>query len=536
MLTHDTDIDTDDVQRLILRASKKQQVHHVFVKFLNSVAGKQFVLYLVKRVTWMSDKLDNQRPEVSVGFSFKGLEAMNVPDGYLHIFRYLAPAYSQGAGVRAAEHLGDVRADATRFWNEEFLPENSHAVITIHSQANDNETTNDTSTLPVIKDLIKANPDIEATAILYGCHLDTPRQTEYESEEDNEWYSSIKGPSNDALDADSTVWVHFGYRDGLSSNKIRTCKDQGTGPNIHEPGELLLGEQRNTGDNPWALVERSTRVRRFFKHSSFGALRVVEQDEKSFRAQVETWGRKLQREWQAPDSLATFVRAKLCGRWPNGQIVRTEDTSGKQPEPIQQTNDLRGGNFDYSSEEAGVDATSSDSEVANRDPTRKLNDPTGCGCPFASHIRRMNPRNNDGTQARPRPLFRRGVPYGPWYIKNKNEDTPRGLLGLFFCSDLHAQFEHVLGKWADQRPLGNPGDRNLKDPLIGAHSNSRDSFTITRGTPDRNESFQSSNINDFKPFVRTRGTLYCFYPSKQALLELCNDEWLDDKDIPWLRR
>ena len=86
----------------------------------------------------------------------------------------------------------------------------------------------------------------------------------------------------------------------------------------------------------------------------------------------------------------------------------------------------------------------------------------------------MNPRSGTGdggervAHVRPRPLFRRGMPYGPWF-DDKTQDEERGLLGLFFCTDLADQFEHLLLAEAD-RPYVLPVTQpNRLDDQVGDH-------------------------------------------------------------------
>ena len=79
-------------------------------------------------------------PLVSLGLSFRGLEALNVPDGYLHVFRRLSPAFAEGAPARAVRHLGDIGASAPGFWDEAFRLEDAHAVVTLHGTENGCET------------------------------------------------------------------------------------------------------------------------------------------------------------------------------------------------------------------------------------------------------------------------------------------------------------------------------------------------------------------------------------------------------------
>lgn len=518
-------VSTDDVQALLLQASKVNHVLHVFVRYQDPSAGREFLKKLESSICWGKMTIAGGRTlpkyEVSVGITFKGLQALGVPESHLHIFRRLAPAFAEGAVVRAAERLGDVGASSAKYWDKFFSPENIHTIVTIHSSSDSAVGVREWAEHTLLADLDEHTiSHISLTAFLAGERLKPP----VSSDEDTAAKKDGVDPWHDVKEekfaraenaASPPMWVHFGYRDGLTSNRIRTRKDQLKARNLHEPGELLLGEQRNAGDNPWGLVDQPFHVRDFFKHGSFGILRRIEQNEKAFRDQVQNWVNELNlsQHWSSKNTLTAFVRAKLCGRWPNGQIVRVGDDPCKAPDRQIECNEF--GFF--------------------TDPTQRENesnhsDEDGSGCPYASHIRRMNPRDVDGTQMHRRPLFRRGMPYGKWYRKGEDAGVERGLLGVFFCSDLESQFEHLLGEWADRMPLGMPGDRNQKDPLTGAHTSACTDFSISRRiTPDEavNEvAFQNHTLQNFKPFVRTRGTAYCFYPSKSALSQIVKSVWV----------
>lgn len=497
---------------------------------------------LLGEITWDNKKQVNDQKkeniEITVGISFRGLEALNVPDGYLHIFRHLAPAFAQGAGVRAAEHLGDVGSSAARYWDATFGLDSVHAILTIHGTPKTAKEIHDWYKPPIISRLRKGLTKVSVTYRMEGKHLKPPTDKNandpwHDPKEELFYKTAPKPDGSTSVSSSSPVWVHFGYRDGLTSNHIQTQQNPNSAKNVHEPGELLLGELRNTGDNPWSLIDRKDRVRGFFKHSSFGVLRRVEQDERRFRTQVKTWVDVLNRnlEWGESSNLTSFIRAKLCGRWPNGQVVRRGDSSVEQSERKIETN-----NFHYGNEN---EKEKKNNESITLGPDYKLeeNDTSGLGCPFSSHIRRMNPRNENGIQTRQRPLFRRGMPYGPWYRDDEEDGMERGLIGLFFCSDLQDQFEHLLGEWADRSPLGIDGDRNQKDPLIGTHTNSQSKFTITHQTQETGKDINHSiDLWGFKSFVRTRGTAYCFYPSYAALEELGKEKWVEQEDEQWLAR
>lgn len=264
--------------------------------------------------------------------------------------------------------------------------------------------------------------------------------------------------------------VHFDFLDGISKTAIKELSTQSKtqGTVEHEPGEFLLGYRNDHGFNPWLLAADKPDIAEFFRNGSFGAFRQMEQDQIAFDEYLTTWSHKLEID-------KSYLKAKFCGRWDDGSVVKP----GKLPAPAD-PND-----FDFS------------------------DDPDGEGCPFGAHIRRMNPRKDPVVPFRSRPLIRRSMPYGPRFEKLPNEK--RGLLGLFFCASLEDQFEHLLAEWGDSNPMGPNNRGNAKDPLIGNHEDPDAVFDI----PVPGEI--PCQLNGFKPFVTTRGTLYAFFPSRKAL-------------------
>jgi deferrochelatase/peroxidase EfeB len=277
-------------------------------------------------------------------------------------------------------------------------------------------------------------------------------------------------------------WVHFGYRDGLSHVAIKGWSEREKNRFSHEPGEFLLGYANDHGVNPWVLASSPLPVREFFRNGSFGVLRQMQQHVDAFEdfvqahaeARVRTLGSEM-------EEARAYIKAKLCGRWPNGS--RFEGAEWDRPG---QTNPLD--EFDYA------------------------HDPEGLGCPFGSHVRRMNPRSEDTLHARHRPLLRRGMPYG------KRGEKPCGLLGLFFCASIEDQFEHLLGHWGEGVPLGSLDGGSAKDPLFGQHADPRAVFEI----PGAAEGLRQ--LKDLRPFVLTRGTVYAFYPGLATLKRIVSQD------------
>ncbi len=446
-------------QRLVVRQPHAACVRHLVVQFARSGAAKQFVNELARRhAPALANDAGAGGVELAIGFTFQGLRGLNLPLPYQAALARLAPAFAQGAPVRAAEFLGDTGPSAATAWEPGFGLLQAHAVITLHA-----------SEEPALQ---RATSQIEALAgdagvAIVGQHpgarLGHPPDRQGE-------------------------WVHFGYRDGLTRVQVQGYTSDATAP-AHATGELLLGHANDASFNPWALPLSPARMRAFFADASFGVLRKMGQDEGLFRQRVGHWAKQL---GQSED----FVRAKLCGRWPEGGLI---DASGQAPDPAAQPpgNDI---NFNA--------------------------DPDGLGCPFGAHIRRMNPRGQGVVHVRGRPLVRRGMPYGPLFSP-ATENTERGLLGLFFCASLEEQFEHVLGQWADRNPIGphNPGQ--AKDPFAATHDDPHAAFAVPQGKDQ-----PPALLRGFAPFVTTRGTAYLFYPAQTAWSMLCSGQDYADDDQP----
>lgn len=266
------------------------------------------------------------------------------------------------------------------------------------------------------------------------------------------------------------VTVHFGYRDGIGRVAVRGIGGRGI---EHAAGEVFLGHDNDAGFDRWQGLAPEAEA--FFRNGSFGALRQMQQDEAAFRRCVQRWAAEL-------GSSREYVMAKLCGRWPDGAPVTASQTRSTLPDAL---------------------------PPAQLDIADFAGDAKGHGCPFGSHLRRMNPRGDPVLPSRRRPLVRRGMPYGPPYA-DAPEQT-RGLLGLFFCASLEDQFEHLLGHWADGVPLGSPDRGKAKDPLIGNHEDPAARFEIPMASGD------ARHLGGFEAFVVTRGTAYAFYPGRSGI-------------------
>ena len=437
---------------------------------------------------------------VDVGITFQGFLQIDAHTQLTDLFRRKAPAYAEGAYWRAAEKLGDTGPHAPPLWDTRYLKDHLHAVLIVHTKAPEGFASFESE----VSDVFVAIESV--VKISDGCTA-TPSQS-----------NSTPGWIESSHALGETREIHFGMIDGLSAPRffgISTKKqiDQENAVNVHSPGELLLGHIKNDKSNPWlmpgayaqehpthplnALPARNA-YGNFFKNGSFGVLRRIRQNVPEFESFVEEQAEIFQGSHDL-DYFAAWLKAKIVGRWPNGERVSEYiDTSipGKLTE-----DQLARTKPDY---------------VSNNPSTTNQfvyqNDRDGLACPFGAHIRRMNPRDDPVVPKLRRPLLRKGLPYGKKYEpKTGNSDDDRGLLGLFFCSSVEEQFEHLMGNWANNNPMGMPFTQAGKDPLIGNQELVGNRFEIPR------RHCLPLVLEGLQAFVQTRGTCYAFFPSLAAL-------------------
>jgi deferrochelatase/peroxidase EfeB len=469
-------LDKAQIQGLIVYGNELDRSRHFVLQVQEPAAARGFVAWLMKRglITDASLGKDavlklkgDQGCAMSIGFTYRGFASLQLPAPYLRVFQEKAKAFAEGACLRASRRLADTGLSAPGTWDPCFKQDFAHVLLSLHADE-ENDLERLSEELQKSGDAGFRGWDVP----LEGCHLD-------------------KKP---AQGNPAGRKAHFGFPDGISNPIIEGFHNPKPLRKSHAPGEFLLGYGNDESFNPWLLIDplqrpspwllpRAPIKPEFFRNGSFAAFRKIQQHEKPFRAFVDTWATKL---GVTPE----YVRAKLCGRWDDGTVVKPEQKAAPG----------------YG---AGI-------RTADMDEFDFARDPRGEGCPFGSHIRRMNPRADRIVPFRRRPLARRGMPYGPIYDRDEHGEPERGLLGLFFCASLEDQFEHLVSEWGDSNPMGPANRGTAKDPLMGGHENTRALFDV----PMPDEALRQ--VGQFTPFVRTRGTLYAFFPGLKALRMIAN--------------
>jgi len=267
--------------------------------------------------------------------------------------------------------------------------------------------------------------------------------------------------------------VHFGYRDGISQPEIAwdDAPDTLTRVNFRR---FLLGHatdefRSQPGEGPAA---------EFVRDSFYGVFRWLYQDVAGFNRYLQVNGPSL-----SADNGEELLAAKMMGRWRDGTPLALADAPGGA---FAEAND-----FDYSG------------------------DPDGRRCPFSSHIRIVNPRDDalDPVVGKVPRVIRRGMPYGPELTGTTDDGQDRGLMGVFLCADITEQIYKLTG-WInrnDFRPR-DAGDPHAQDPIAGNRGESGAALDFVVPTADGNQ-----GLPGLTDFVRTKGTAFLLYPSASTL-------------------
>lgn len=467
----------------------------------------------------LTELVKNECPNtfIDIGFTYSGLEKLKIRAELLEVFRRKSPAFHDNAFSRAQRHLGDTGMSAPQYWKPQYqdqMPDGGfHIVLIAHfpyvlnskNIPEENSVSIQTFESAMLQSLLNLTQPASLTSPLSGSWIEVSVPLEKPGTE------------------------HFGYKDGITApvySKNAPSHDDNGFRAVHALGEILLGHPRNDGDNLYGYLGL-TRVqdaniglqimpfgegeKKFFKNSSFGVLRKMEQLLDKFDQWVDIQASSHFAQDVALGLIGTstdayyhskkWIRSKIMGRTPEGMMLT----------PTTNIQDIR----DSSVEEA---INANPVKLGGEGGFRRLsthgkaspdNDSNGFGCPFSSHIRRMNPRDDPVTPFIHRPVIRRGMPY--------TEGESKGLSGLFICADIVEQFEHLVGKWANDRVLGIPDDSTCKDPIIGNHEPQNNMLYLH---PHPVADTKRNKVSFDEPFVITRGCAYIWFPSISALKNL----------------
>lgn len=304
---------------------------------------------------------------------------------------------------------------------------------------------------------------------------------------------------------------HFGFTDGLAQPLVRgTGRTRRPGETKLATGELVLGypnaygqltsvpsarPRRGTREHPFPLA--GSKQVYFGQNGSYLVLRKLKQDVASFWQYC--WDAAVAEQAPNPGERAKFIAARMVGRWPNGvSLVVAPDS---EPEPSGDLNDF----------------------------AFRERDPDGLRCPFGAHVRRANPRDMFGSDAKEglhdanlHRIVRRGRNYGPKLhgaMPRVDDGRERGLYFVALNANLNRQFEFIQQTWINSCKFA--GLSSERDPLLGKEARDFDEQPFPRIF-----SAQARPVRDryerLPKVVQLRGGEYFFLPGLRALNYLCD--------------
>ena len=238
---------------------------------------------------------------------------------------------------------------------------------------------------------------------------------------------------------------HFGFKDGISQPGIRgklseqeddyltpRRKDDASnedsieygihGKPLVAPGEFILGYSVQSPNHPRNVLAAQP-THRLLKNGSYLVYRRLKQDVNAFDAFIANETKRLS---ATIDSISEQkLKAHLVGRWPSGTpLSLSPENDNPKLGADQNLNNL----FGYG------------------------DDPNGFKTPIIAHIRKVNPRDlstdigNSNLTLRRR-ILRRGIPFGPPLVNDKDKSKTRGLIFLSYQNSIQEKFEFLTRKW-----------------------------------------------------------------------------------------
>jgi Dyp-type peroxidase family len=324
---------------------------------------------------------------------------------------------------------------------------------------------------------------------------------------------------------------HFGFRDGISQPGVRGR----SGPNefftprlldpsdplartfaapgqpLVWPGEFLLNlpQQLTDGSPPTASVTRVCGPA-WATNGSYLVFRRLRQDVPAFNAMVARAAAALRAHPEFATITDELAGALIVGRFKSGvPVMRALADDPELAKDVYASN-----NFLFEHDTPAVKPRSGSGLAVDTFPPAHA-DGTGARCPFAAHVRKVNPRDETtdfggAANTLARRLIRRGIPYGPDYDAGDpaSAAADRGLLFLAYCSSIQRQFEDFVLDWVN---ADAPHDDSGPDPVVGLASARTMTWRDARGVPVERTPMGPS------PVVATGGA-YLFAPAKSAIL------------------
>jgi Dyp-type peroxidase family len=297
---------------------------------------------------------------------------------------------------------------------------------------------------------------------------------------------------------------HFGFIDSISQPGIRgltrmsrpsAAPDQGLlGQQLVWPGEFVLGYPSQDPTDPERAGPIIPLPAPWARNGSYMVFRRLEQRVPEFRSFVTAQGARL---GLYPELLA----ARMLGRWRSGaplELAPLEDNAWLG------SNVSRNNDFGYA------------------------DDPFQRACPYAAHIRKVNPRDDPSggmAETLTHRIIRAGIPFGPEVMPGEaSTQHSRGLMFVCYQASIERQFEFIQRGFSNNpdfvggkvRPDDHSPVTPGFDPIIGQN---RESGARAMDEPAPNYPYgnRRTTLDMPEEFVVLTAAAYFFMPSIAAL-------------------
>jgi Dyp-type peroxidase family len=293
-------LEFDDIQHILLTRTPAITGRYEFLSFDTTAGGQAWLSALIDKVESAADApvtMDNTRRWVTLAFTWKGLQALGVPEDSLATFPH---AFREGMAARATI-LGDTGENHPDRWVGDLASDQLHAIAILFAR-------DDEQCRKSIEEHDKLLARTDGVRSL--SHLDL----------------NATPPFNYAHD-------HFGFRDRLSQPVMEGSGEEptpGSGAPL-KPGEFILGYPDENGpptDMPQPEV--------LSRNGSYMAYRRLQEHVGRFRDYL--------RENSETRDDEELLAAKFMGRWRSGApLVLSPD----RDDPDLGADPLRNNDFNY---------------------------------------------------------------------------------------------------------------------------------------------------------------------------------------------
>lgn len=329
---------------------------------------------------------------------------------------------------------------------------------------------------------------------------------------------------------------HFGFKDGISQPGVRgllshnpdvvleprhlapsdprSQVDARPGMELIWPGHFVLGYPAQSRIDGTPLPPPPLPLP-WLKNGSLLVFRRLLQDVHGFRTFLRERAADLAARPGFAGLTADHLGALFVGRWPSGApLVRSPGIDV----PRLGADEWAANHFNYVAPMPPALLRPGEVHPPDRFPAAQP-DAAGLLCPFAAHVRKANPRDQDteigdAFDTATRRILRRGIPFGPPLPADAAgpDGVPRGLLFLCYQASIEQQFEVLMGNWINAPSTPRPGGH---DPILGQAAGGADRFIVLPPLPG--QAGAAVTVPLPPRWVTPGGGGYFFAPSLTAL-------------------